>query len=835
MSRWSKWVSDEPRGFFSTFVNEAEQFDQGNPTPQHLNGQSPGEKAKQMGLQSDGHGGYKDPNTGQLVARTVNGELVFYDGGPGGGAVSDGAGGDKLATAQPSWQDPVSGMMLTPPSKPETPEEIAAIPDAIPATSPFGYEKFMQQKKMTAYQEREQQPEQGPEGDMDLAGMEEDFDPKSLAKRLGQVGPATFSGTPQYFSGLRDRMSQTVSSGGSGGGGAATQRPQPQQDQPSIKQADTNISQNSDPTAGLDPEKVASIRKLAQSQKNPADQKKFFDDMIAKMRSNAAKQDTPEPDAVSPAPQAQQNVERGNQSLNDSDQENLRTSALEAYQNWATPRITAERRMETKFAPMMEALNGENVNPELRSRLIQTMVGSMKYEGRDNEASSDLSKAEFQALQENRDRILRGYGGEGADGSTHNFDAIRQFQKEMSDPDLDEDLLRKAFDALPPDRQKIYKGGDMSAWQGFKKFASQRGKGGYTGLDLDMNTMQMEHFIDNSQSQRIKELIKKEKRDMSPEEQELVDFIKSEDNQFWSRQSPNEQKSSRNIQDFFGQRVDPLDELGEDFFDFREMKLDPARLDLKGKEKGYIQNMIDTDDDGNISLKEMDEAGFDSHMDAVNQIYDNQKNDLLEALSQQFDTKGLLKMGPKAFEKALGDDKSDVSEEDRSRYDMLRNLQSKVKGYNSSFDKRITQALGIPTGFIQSERARTNGSSPEIYKTAIKSLVGKSKEEQKTQIEKIKKVFSNANSTANKQRGQGNTDADIKKVMYQTLFQGGTEEGLFSEEMFENSPGLKKLRDKFMSQSEGLEDIIGDDEDMGFEIEDILEIIQEMNGLDIED
>jgi hypothetical protein len=370
----------------------------------------------------------------------------------------------------------------------------------------------------------------------------------------------------------------------------------------------------------------------------------------------------------------------------------------------------------------------------------------------------------------------------------------------------------------------------MSAWQGFKKFASQRGKGGYTGIDLDMNTMQMEHFIDNSQSQRIKELIKKDKRDMTPEEKELVDFIASEDNQFWSRQSPNEQKSSRNIQDFFGQRVDPLDELGEDFFDFREMQLDPARLDLKGKEKGYIQNMIDTDDDGNISLQEMDEAGFDSHLGAVNQIYDNQKNDLIEALSQKFDTKSLLKMGPKAFEKALADEKSDVSEEDRSRYDMLRNLQSKVKGYNSSFEKRIAQALGLPTGFIQSERARTNGASPEIYKSVIKSLVGKNKEEQKAQIEKIKSVFSGANSSANKQRGQGNTDADIKKIMYQTLFQGGMDEGLFSEEMFENSPGLKKLRDKFMEQSEGIEEMMGDDEETGFEMEDILEIIQQLMG-----
>ena len=70
---------------------------------------------------------------------------------------------------------------------------------------------------------------------------------------------------------------------------------------------------------------------------------------------------------------------------------------------------------------------------------------------------------------------------------------------------------------------------------------------------------------------------------MTPEEKELVDFIASEDNQFWSRQSPNEQKSSRNIKEFFEQRIDPLDELGEDFFDFRELQLDPARLDLKNQ------------------------------------------------------------------------------------------------------------------------------------------------------------------------------------------------------------------------------------------------------------
>ena len=512
------------------------------------------------------------------------------------------------------------------------------------------------------------------------------------------------------------------------------------------------------------------------------------------------------------------------------DQEELRQSALNAYQDWQTPRITADMRMEKKFSPMMEALNHESVDPKLRDRLMHTMLNSMRYEGRNNEASSDLTKTEFQLLQENRDRIMRAYGGEGSDGSAHNFDAIRQYQSEINDPDLDEKLLKQAFDALPPSRQKIFKGGDMNAFQGFKKFISQRGKGGYTGMDLDMDTMQMEHFIDNSQSQRIKELIKKEGREMTPEEKELVDFIASEDNQFWSRQSPNEQKSSRNIRDFFEQRIDPLDELGEDFFDFRELKLDPARLDLKNQEKGYIQNMIDTDDDGNISLQEMDEAGFDAHLGAVNGIYDKQKNDLLEALTQRFDKKSLMKLGPKAFEKLIADEKSDVNESDRSRYEMLRNLQSKVKGYNSSFQKRIAQALGIPTGFIQSERARTNGASPEIYKSVIKSLVGKSKEEQKEQIEKIKAVFSQANSAANSIRGQGNTDAQIKQMMYQTLFNKGTESGLFDDSTFEGSPELTKLRDKFTIR-ESNDDMMEEPlEDMGYELEDIIELIKQLAG-----
>ena len=134
------------------------QIDQGNPTPAG-SAMKPADRARSMGLQSNGKGGYIDPKTGQVAARTVNNELVFYDGGPGGGAVSDGAGGQNIATSQPSWQDPETGLIIVPPAKPETPQELAAIPDPVPAQSPQSFNSFVQQKKLQVYAQNAQERE----------------------------------------------------------------------------------------------------------------------------------------------------------------------------------------------------------------------------------------------------------------------------------------------------------------------------------------------------------------------------------------------------------------------------------------------------------------------------------------------------------------------------------------------------------------------------------------------------------------------------------------------------------------------------------------------------
>ena len=126
------------------------QPDMGNPT-NAASGMKPADRARSLGLQSDGSGGYVDPNTGEVAARTVNNELVFYDGRGGGGAVSDGGGGQAMVQSAPSWRDPVSGIIIVPPAKPETPYETAAVPDPVPATAPMGFDSFLDKKRKEMY------------------------------------------------------------------------------------------------------------------------------------------------------------------------------------------------------------------------------------------------------------------------------------------------------------------------------------------------------------------------------------------------------------------------------------------------------------------------------------------------------------------------------------------------------------------------------------------------------------------------------------------------------------------------------------------------------------
>lgn len=155
-SRWGNWSrGTERRMSLDSFLKEAGMpTDTGNPSG--TGAVSPAQRAAQLGLQSDGHGSYLDPATGQVVARTVNGELVFYDNSrASGGAISDGSGGAQLTQAAPSWIDPDNGMIVVPPATPQTEKDIKSIPEPTPATEPTGFATFLQKNKEKKAREKQ--------------------------------------------------------------------------------------------------------------------------------------------------------------------------------------------------------------------------------------------------------------------------------------------------------------------------------------------------------------------------------------------------------------------------------------------------------------------------------------------------------------------------------------------------------------------------------------------------------------------------------------------------------------------------------------------------------
>ena len=465
--------------------NTAATTDMGNPTGE-ASGMTPADKARSMGLVSNGSGGYTDQE-GNVIARTVNNELVFYDSRAGGGAVSDGSGGAMLTQSSPSWVDPVTGLIVVPPGQPESPVEINAVPDPIPATPPAGYDAFIQQKKLQAYQQdaerreaeaiaaqqqAQQEAETGIKDVLNPPGLQfEDFidealsdlnDPERRAKQREAQRMAGADATPTVPTSEREKIDREVS-----------QLPADKQDEARKRRTDAHFYR--------------------------------------------AQQDR---DVVDASPRYHSDKD-------------IRQIAREAFDDHKGRRDLQEKRIKKNFDPFVEALQRPDVSPELRNRLTSTFVNAARYGGFNNEGSSTLSKAQYQALLEREKRIKEAYSGEGGDGTTPNMEAVRKFHQEITDDSIPAEVIAAAAKAIPAHLRKAFTGGDLSFEEGFDQFIRQHENSGYTGLPLGMDNMQVEHFIDSSMRDRIAEQAKEEGRELTPEEQEMIQFIGSRDNQFW--------------------------------------------------------------------------------------------------------------------------------------------------------------------------------------------------------------------------------------------------------------------------------------------------------------
>ena len=148
-------VSEVKNHSFDTFLEEepAARAALGQPSPGNQGPISNSEKLKMQGFEHQGFNNYRR-NDG-TSAKIINGEIIYYN--ANGEVSAEDGGGLSVMGAKPTWSRPSDGQSMTPPAQPETPDEIASVPDPVPAQPPMGYDKFMNDKAIEARKAEERQ------------------------------------------------------------------------------------------------------------------------------------------------------------------------------------------------------------------------------------------------------------------------------------------------------------------------------------------------------------------------------------------------------------------------------------------------------------------------------------------------------------------------------------------------------------------------------------------------------------------------------------------------------------------------------------------------------
>ena len=427
MSRWENWTTKPKEGLsMKKFIAEQE---------------SPADMARRMGLQSDGSGGYVDPSTGQVVARTVNNELVFYD--PQGGAISAQSDGAQLTQAQPSWVDPVTGELTVPPGQPESPEEISAVPDFVPAQAPPGYSAFMNKKKKEMYANQEPQQEEPQEEDipdmgapdMGMEGMPgKQFEEFLDEMPRGKNGPVKTTVDPQIAADY-----------------AASQKPEG----PTVVPGPPRI--NTRPT----PE---------------------------------APKPTPTPTGPPLASVIEQQHDQDNDQLG-----TLRKQALSGLQDHYKQQKQIDSRMDEWFSPL-EGIIQKMEDGDSKNQVMASLLRGMKHGKRKKSIGNAMTNSQITGLKNRREEL---YDLDGGGGDNIDIEKVRKYVMKHASRELDDDLITNSHNAMSNAMQKNFAKEGYKSMEGWKKYLQQGGLDGYTGDVLDPLYMEFEHVLPNSSGMRL--------------------------------------------------------------------------------------------------------------------------------------------------------------------------------------------------------------------------------------------------------------------------------------------------------------------------------------------
>ena len=687
MSRWSNWSSgtEERKLGFGAFIKESPP-DIGNPSA----AMGPAERAKALGLQSNGRGGYIDPQTGQVVARTVNNELIFYDNNSAtGGAIADSSGGAQLTQSQPSWADPLTGMLTTPPSKAESPSEIAAIPDAIPATPPAGYNSFMQKKKQAAYQQNQVDPQPArvtPDEAEQQDQMDQGGDPGEMPAFAAE-DKKTFDMFIEADAAQRmaDGFEKNKEKIAQGMADAAKKRSEIRQKGP-IGTLPAEMSAVVNPTTSLRKDQLVSA---GRAQAGTAPQPAQTDNVQTAAQPTAVGQpQKPQTHNASEILQQrhQENLMDGNKSIS----EKLRTMD-EIRSDWA-PNLDRAVRVSTqndeeatkeigKLTKAFDAVIDDESIPEEQKRglieLSSRFLGSYKGRRRDV-LLNEFNEPMIQGLLSNIDKLEEVFAED--ENGFPNAEKIKQFKEEDIVHNYDIDTLKRFWKSIPKTMRSNFGGGDVKAFDGFVDYMRTDGKDLLTNQYLDPEVLNQDHLIAASQGK-------------SAMPDEVRSFIETDMNHLPQHKAINQTMLGKTKLEFFkymreqfGNPENRVEGLQDFIYGLNETK-----YDLKAMPLEVLSGLLtDTMEDGRRVFKTgLGEDAIESALQMVQERYESVLGPLEQSI-KGYDPEETL-LGPSTSR--------NMSEQDKSKRSQLRQALSIIENMREGANTNdIFSILGQPRG-----------------------------------------------------------------------------------------------------------------------------------------
>ena len=620
----------------------------GTSNPGNVGDMSNGEKLKQQGFQHISFGNYIR-NDG-MRARVLNGEIIYYS--PGGEVSQEDGGGLQMIGAKPTWKRSTDGQAMTPPAQPETPDEIAAVPDPVPATPPMSYDRMMNDKMLEGRKDEERKNV--------IAKAQKEVDDKYATNPILNavkirsdkfINDANESGDEEEIAVANHLMDVLVDK--------ADQFKDlmlgiPPDAQPGLAQTLTRVAEREARLRNLEADDAENFDTLEDAQNDVEDKLKddnVRDDLVTNQQADL--------------------------------EELQKTFDL----NMTNELKDLEGRKKSNREKMYEKFREELKNiPDKATRdsYIQAVNLANTYIGRPNtgKGKNNLGFADVETLKANKKRLIAGYAG----GDSKK---VEQFVRSCRPLKVSEEMTDLSYDVLPAKfKASLKKKGDCGAsfkghFLGYNEDGTEK-RGGtgnddraklmwriileqgfkdaYTGLPLDLNNIDLEHVVGFNN-----------KDDGTPgKEQKFA--REHEKNMVMINTNVNQKKQDMNMSDFFESQVDPLNDWTEDQYGTRDEKYDELNRIIDSKEQ--------------LAAMLIKEGDLDEKMtgDVLMQYFDNE-----ELENKEFNAK--LNKGKK--------NNKELAE---------------VETLKSAFGKKLFQAAGFSTGLIKPSSGRgTNSIKEDSY------------------------------------------------------------------------------------------------------------------------